>query len=125
MFTSDKFWRSWWCMLEFCSLWNSMTRAGKGVETSVLAIEHESGRLKTMGDLDPILRYWDSDTARDAFPVVLKSNGLDREFWRNKFKATLVECAPTITSDVIGLRKVWSAGRADEILAWVKQKLGL
>jgi len=33
--------------------------------------------------------------------------------------------APTITSNAIHLRKVWSAEAADEVIKWVKQKLGL
>ena len=123
-------------MLEFCSLMDSMQRSGKGIETSILVIEHESGKLQTVGDASPIYRYWKQEIEAElesqgdrqfpkTFPLPLKAMLLDWEALRDRFVTAIDEHAPTITSNAPGLRKQWHPDKAEEIVGWVKEKLGL
>ena len=131
VFTSEKYWKSWWCMLEFSSLMSSLMKSSRGIDKSVLLIEHETGRKWTAGDVAKIVRHWQSlklvEIDGDLYPKELPEQLLDYNWKRlvNKFTQIVTDSSRQLSSDVPGLRREWKPENADEIIAWVKQKLGL
>lgn len=123
VFSSDKYWMSWFCMAEFEAMIESLSEKGKSFQESVLLIEHPSGRLHTEEDLEPLEKFWKGDPPN--FPVIFMQKKLSRDLFREAFVDLLRNHAPTITSNAVGLRKAWTAEAAEEIITLVKRKLGL
>ena len=133
VFTSDRYWKSWWCMLEFRSLIKSMMRhPGRSLGTSLLLIEHDTGKIFTARHAEALLEHWNSgiksklvdrefDQVPESFPQAL--NDLNWRKLRVDFLAVLND--PNILGATIGLSKDWSPEHAEEIIAWVKEKLQL
>jgi len=57
VFPSDKYWTSWWCMLELRSLLKSLNRKGKSIEETVLVIAHETRKKFVAGDAAPLIAW--------------------------------------------------------------------
>ena len=123
VFSSHRYWRSWWCMAEFNAMIESLPDQEKSFEHSVLLVEHPSGPLQNEEHQKPIEEYWSSIPAQ--FPAVFRQKYIDKKLMADRFVELIRNHAPTITSNAIHLRKVWSAEAADEVIKWVKQKLGL
>ncbi|MCA9047970.1 MAG: hypothetical protein KDA89_04540 [Planctomycetaceae bacterium] len=136
VFTSDKYWLSWWCMLEFCSLLESLKRAGKGVETTVLLIEHHTGLLKTEHDVGVFTDKWKQikrcvtsreTIAEDSIPKrpPRQFARLDKGWYIDEFIHAIQHDSEPLTADALKIRRVWKKEDGADIVAWVKQKLGL
>jgi hypothetical protein len=131
VFTSEKYWRSWWCMIELCSLLQSLQKSQRGVDTNVLVIEHESGRRWTAGDLAPIVNHWKNlkltELDGEQVPKELPEQLLDQSWKRlvKRFLSAIELQSTPLTSDAPQIRKAWSKEKENEIIVWVKQKLGL
>ncbi len=131
IFTSEKYWTSWWCMLELASVLTSLMKSCKGTDKSILVIAHESGNKLTAGDIAPILAHWNNlelvDIDGDEYPKNLPEQLLSQNWkhMRRKFVNILTDSSIPLSSDAIGIRKVWSSEASAEIIAWVLAKLRL
>ena len=123
VFSSDKYWKSWFCMAEFEAMIESLSEKGKSFQESVLLIEHPTGRLHTDEDLEPLEKFWEGSPPN--FPLIFTQKKLSKVLFQKAFVDLLKNHAPTITSNAIGLRKAWTPEAAGEIITWVKRKLGL
>ena len=131
VFTSERYWKSWWCMLEFSSLMSSLIKSNRGIDKSVLVIEHETGKKWTAGDVAQIVDHWENlelvKIKRIQYPKNLPEQLLKYN-WQllvDEFIQNVVMSSTPLTSDAPGLRREWKPENADEIIAWVKQKLRL
>lgn len=136
VFTSEKYWLSWWCMLEFCYLLDSLMHSDKGVESSVLLIEHETGVLRNETQVRRITDKWrdaqDRLTRGELIPEGSLPTPPPRQFRRldkieyiKDFIHAIESTSEALTADAIGIKKRWEAGSAQDIIGWVKQKAGL
>ena len=134
VFSSFKYWRSWFCMAEFDAMIESLSERGKSFQDSVLLIEHPSGRIHSMGDQTPLEEYWKMGLPIEIlegverpknFPAAFRLKKLSWTEYRDSFVDLIVRHAPTITSDKIDLRREWRPENSLEVIDWIKQKLGL
>jgi hypothetical protein len=108
-----------------------LTKSNKGDDKSVLVIAHETGNKWTVGDIAPIVAYWNNlplvEIDGDNYPKSLPEQLFDLNWkqLRQKFISVITDTSVPLTSNSVSLRKVWSPEKAQEIIAWVKQKLGL
>ena len=131
VFTSEKYWRSWWCMLELSSLIESLKKSNKGVDKSVLVIEHESGRKWTAGDVTRIVEHWKNlelvGPDHEKVPKDMPEQLMDYNWQRlvRRFINVIETDSTPLSSNAPQIRRVWSRDASTEIITWVKQKLGL
>lgn len=123
VFSSEKYWRSWFCMAEFRTMIKSLSNKGKSFQESVLLIEHETGRLQTADELEELERYWEGEP--NGFPASFRQSVIDKNLLQKFYAAVLREFAPTLTSDMKGLQELWSDESSAKIIDWVKRKLNL
>jgi internalin A len=131
IFTSDKYWTSWWCMMEFCSILSSLMRVNKGIEKTVIIVVLESGEKRTAGDIAKLVEHWENlplvELSGDAYPAKYPEQLLDTSWkrLRNRFISVLQDRSIPITSDGIDVRKKWQSTDQAAVIAWVLKKLGL
>ena len=130
IFVSEKYWRSWWCMLEFVSIVKCLMRRGKSVEESVLVVEHTTGQIRTAGDIKPIVDHWngleiismsDRDYPENLPPPLMKR---DWQALRQMFITELMSGENPLLSDAL-VRMSWQPDSREELCSWVKEKLGI
>ncbi len=127
VFTSDRYWRSWWCMLELHSLIKSMIRTSKNVGQSALSIEHETGKKRFTKDIQEYVDHWeqlklDGDDAAEIPEQLLDLNLSE---FRKRFVTLISDSSRGLTSDAVGSSREWKPENAAEIIAWIREKLGL
>jgi hypothetical protein len=133
VFSSFKYWRSWFCMAEFDAMIESLSEKGKSFQESVLLIEHESGRIHSVADQTPIENHWrnleteivDGRPRAKTFPAMFRQKKIGWDDAREASVDLIVRHAPTVSSNAVDLRREWKPEKAKEIIDWIKTKLEL
>ena len=144
MFVSDRYLDSWYCMMEFYHLHESLWVADRGVNKNVLLIQHPSVDLGDGAKVAAWQRAWQrawraqsSSSPKDrrirraagkprprAIPSAF--NMLNTKKYATAF-AVHVDNLACIAANAVDLRRNWKADNSNtlEIIEWIRKKLGL
>ncbi|MBI1248123.1 hypothetical protein GC197_09805 [bacterium] len=121
LFASQKYWQSWYCMLELTGMFRSLMQTTRD-ESSILIIEHPVSPIRTRSQIKEVQSYWESDTIEGDFPALLHGQNLDPKQVADDFRNTLKHIF-RISADKLGNRRLWSRDKSDEIVTWVKEQV--
>lgn len=132
---SDRYLKSWWCMMELTWLLGNFDESRKNLKESVLVVKHSSINQPSYA-LDAV-KYWENQQDAESehhsiggqsvpksFPPELYSNKLN-------WKPCIEEFIYLLKNKVIklagapGLNEDWSTENEQKILNWIKNKLDL
>ncbi|WP_417377915.1 hypothetical protein [Gimesia sp.] len=129
VFSSAKYWRSWYCMAEFCAMMERFQKTSQNERSSIIIVEHSSGIIRKFDDLEQICKYWDDPQRDREFPTCFNDQCISSKKMREKFKSFLDQNAARICSDLQGATHQWSKANSEELENWIKetviQKLGI
>jgi len=134
MVLSDKYLRSWWCMLEMKWLFDHAFDHEKKWKPSVLVLKHSSIQQGTyiydaIGYWEALLKdesnykYFAADRGPASFPPELDSANINWRNCLNDSKAILGKLGKT--EDSIDGKRHWDPAQKDQILKWILDKLDL
>lgn len=132
---SDRYLKSWWCMMELSWLLGNFDESRKNLKESVLVVKHSS--VKQANYVKDALTFWSDerdetskhvklnrDPSPASFPTELYSHKIN---WRpciEEFIYILTEKVSKLEG-APGLNEYWSSEKEQEILSWIKNKLGI
>ena len=125
MVTSEKYWRSEYCMWEMWALLQSYKDRDANFSTNLIIIEHESCKLRTSTKaLDEVIAEW---REKDDMPVRMRALHPKPENIE-KLKSHVI---PILDEDLPhihardGMYKRWGRETPEVIIDWIKEKIGL
>lgn len=130
IFSSAKYWRSWWCMRECTHMLKAFHSTPLNFGSSIIVVEHPSGKIRTYDDVNKICDFWDDEGLNRTFPAAMVSEGLDATAIRKSYSQCVKEVVPKFTSDLIQVKFDWN-DTADknkvimQIIKGIRVRLGL
>ncbi|MCB1739036.1 MAG: hypothetical protein KDK91_01600, partial [Gammaproteobacteria bacterium] len=107
VFSSDRYWRSWYCLMELVSLRRALESQHKRVQDCVLFIEQRSGRFESAADVRGAMDYWrqqSRETLLSRFPPAMHNRSLDPEHLRDQY-LSVIDWASGVMGDVLDCRR--------------------
>lgn len=117
---SDKYWRSPYCMFEFCEVMESFTERSQSRHDTLLFIELPSSHITSSKALNGYIQHWEQ---LDDIPTRMLTETNNVEDLRARVLLLLKRTIPKIHDASLSQR--WEPARAAEIVSWVREHLGL
>jgi hypothetical protein len=132
---SDRYLKSWWCMMELSWLLGNFDESRKNLKESVLVVKHSS--IKQANHSRYSVTHWTNerdvtskheeinrDRVPKSFPQELYSHMINWRPYVEEF-IYLLNHKVSKLEGAVGLNKYWSSEKEQEILNWIKNKLDL